>query len=514
LARTVIIIGAGPAGLTAAYELLTRTDIKPVILERSQAMGGLSRTVNYNGNRMDIGGHRFFTKSDRVMDWWLEHLPIAPSDGGAEITYRRRGRRLPGESRITAANGDAMLVRPRKSRIYFLRQFFDYPIRLNGRTLRQLGPWRMVRIGASYARSVCFPRRPVVSLEDFFIRRFGRELYRTFFQSYTEKVWGLPCSEISAAWGEQRVKGLSGRTAAKHFLRQLISRHPAPAEETSLIEQFLYPRLGPGQLWEKVAEKVVRLGGEIVTEAQVTRLRVEGKCITAVETADGREFRGDEFFSTMAVQELVAGMTPAPPAEIQNLAAGLQYRDFITVGLLVRHLKVGPITDNWIYIQEPGVLAGRLQIFNNWSPAMVRDPENTVWLGVEYFCQATDPLWKLDDADMAALAASELAEIGILDSSQVLDATVVRMPKTYPGYFGPAYARFGELRAYLDQITNLHLMGRNGMHKYNNQDHSMLTAMMAVDNLVAGNRDRSNLWGVNTEEAYHESDRRTEDRMG
>ena len=517
--RKAIIIGAGPAGLTAAYELLTRSDIVPIVLEKTPFIGGISRTVKYKGNRMDIGGHRFFSKSDRVMDWWLTHLPIEDREAaGKVIAYQRKSRRIP--TSAPSRNGEAvMLVRERRSRIYFLRKFFAYPIQLTVETLRNLGVIRVFKIGFSYMYSVVFPPKRVENLEEFFISRFGRELYRTFFKSYTEKVWGVPCHQISAEWGAQRIKGLSITKTIQHIVKKAFERRGDVRQkntETSLIEQFLYPKLGPGQLWEIVAEKVQAMGGTIVSGLSVEKLCLkENQIVSVIATDDsGNEhvFRGDYFFSTMPVKELVAGLGSGVPENVHEIAANLQYRDFITVGLLVRRLTVKDketperlLKDNWIYIQEPEVKAGRLQIFNNWSPYLVRDPE-TVWIGVEYFCYDTDDMWKLPDDDMANLAARELEQIGIISRSEVLDFTVVHVPKTYPAYFG-AYERFDEVRAYLDSIPNLFLVGRNGMHKYNNQDHSMLTAMTAVDNILEGRLDKSNIWAVNTEMEYHEEKR-------
>ena len=528
--KKAIIIGAGPAGLTAAYELLTRSDVQPIVLEKSAYMGGISRTVNYKGNRIDIGGHRFFSKSNRVMQWWLQHMPMERlplNSNGLKITYQNQTRDL--AAREDGPDPDScdqvMLVRRRKSRIYFLRKFFDYPISLSQDTLRNLGVARTLRIGASYARSALFPCRNEHNLEQFFINRFGRELYETFFKSYTEKVWGVPCQEISAEWGAQRVKGLSVTKTITHFLKKRFNSHQPgdvaqKSTETSLIEQFLYPKFGPGQMWETVAQKVKDLGGEIHSGIEVRGLHCAGQRIVSVRAVDAsgqeREFAGDYFFSTMPVKELVRALDAEVPANVREVSDNLQYRDFLTVGLLLKGLKVSDpssngsrpgyarklIEDNWIYIQEPDVLAGRLQIFNNWSPHLVSQP-GKVWVGVEYFCYEGDKLWRKPDAEMAEFARQELAKIGIIDGDAVLDSTVIRMPKTYPAYFG-AYARFDEVRAYLDGFPNLFLVGRNGMHKYNNQDHSMLTAMEAVDNIIAGRTDKSNLWRVNTEMEYHE----------
>jgi protoporphyrinogen oxidase len=496
-----IIIGAGPAGLTAAYELLTRSDVHPIVIERFDYLGGISRTVRYKGNRMDIGGHRFFSKSARVMNWWLEQLP----------------QETPGQSE---REDEVMLVRGRKSRIYFLRKFFDYPIQLSKATLSNLGPARTLRIGFSYLRSVLFPIRKVENLEQFFINRFGRELYRTFFKSYTEKVWGVPCSKISAEWGAQRIKGLSIRKALAHFLKQSGQSGDIAQKgtETSLIEQFLYPKFGPGQMWEKIAARVQEMGGEIIANFNVTSVEMKDGRVVAVsgQASDGsqRRFTGDYFFSTTSVKELVQAMVDGNsgvPENVREVAAKLEYRDFIAVGLLVDKLKVREpgakagqlVSDNWIYIQEPDVLVGRLQVFNNWSPFLVAD-RSKVWLGAEYFCYEGDELWTRSEESMAKLAADELAKIGIIERQDVRDAVVVRMAKTYPAYFG-LYDRFQEVRDYVDAIPNLYLVGRNGMHKYNNQDHSMLTAMTAVDNMIAGRCDKQNIWEVNTEQDYHES---------
>lgn len=524
--ETAIVIGAGPAGLTAASELLHRTDVLPIVLEKTSAIGGLSRTVNYKGNRIDIGGHRFFSKSDRVMGWWLNRLPLEATEGRAsQLQYQGKSRSL--DKAPEGPNPDetdtVMLLRSRRSRIYYQRKFFDYPIRLSVDTLRKLGPLRVLKIGMSYARSMAFPIRNVTSLEQFFINRFGRELYRTFFESYTEKVWGRPCSEISAEWGAQRVKGLSVAKALWHAVKRPFTARGVAQKgtETSLIEQFLYPKHGPGQMWEHVADEVTRLGGRVMTGFEVRRIETAGGRVTAVEavdTATGRShvFQADHVFSTMPVQQLVRSLSINPPEEIHRISEGLVYRDFITVGLLLDELKVkeqtdegpGLIRDNWIYIQEPDVRVGRMQVFNNWSPYMVAD-RSKVWIGLEYFADEHDDLWIKTDEDLIALATEELARIGILEAGSVLDGTVIRMPKAYPAYFG-AHDRFGELRAWIDRFENLFLIGRNGMHRYNNMDHSMLTAMAAVDNVVQRRTDKANIWAVNADQEYHEA--RTDER--
>jgi protoporphyrinogen oxidase len=541
--KTAVIIGAGPAGLTAAFELLKTTDVKPIILEQGDYLGGLARTINYKGNRIDIGGHRFFSKSDRVMDWWLNILPMQQSaEGDQLVTYRRETTTVKaGESGPDPQKTDhVMLVRNRKSRIYFMRRFFDYPVSLSVSVVRNLGLFRTAKVGVSYIKSSLFPIKPEKSLEEFLTNRFGKELYLTFFKSYTEKVWGVPCHEISAAWGAQRIKGLSLWKALFHFVKKTFSTSNDVQQkntETTLIERFLYPKLGPGQMWEIVAEKIIAQGGEIIFNSTASSISVEGnkvKEVRALNSVTGQTsaYPADYVFSTMPMKELVIALDTPKPANVQEVSDGLIYRDFITVGLLVNKLllkdkvdrakssnsnapngngtdtgsgaleSTAPISDNWIYIQEPDVKLGRLQIFNNWSPYMVADPSK-IWLGLEYFCDDTDEIWKWDDSTMVKFAGEELEKIGIIRSSDILDSIVIHVPKTYPGYFG-TYNRFNELTSWIDQFQNLFLVGRNGMHKYNNQDHSMLTAMVAVENIAAGRTNKDNLWSINTEEDYHE----------
>jgi len=560
MSRRAIIIGAGPAGLTAALEFLRRSDIVPVVLEASDEIGGISRTIKYKGYRMDIGGHRFFSKSDRVMQWWIDLMPPETAGGDAaaqvnhQISYQGKTREVTVPAHLhqepvlrgtgpiqhhvdveaeeepeTAEEVAAkvvvhdppdpdlvMLIRPRKSRIYYLRKFFDYPITLTATTLKNLGAARTVKVGVSYMKSRVSQIKPEKSLEDFLINRFGRQLYLTFFKSYTEKVWGTPCHEISAEWGAQRIKGLSLTSAVKHFLKKAFTRSKQgdvsqKGTDTSLIERFMYPKLGPGQLWEHVADLVKEKGGEIYMGWRVDKIHCESGRVVSVDAVnrDGerRTFAGDYFFSTMPMRELVTAIDAPVPANVREVADGLQYRDFITVGLLADRLKVrepdgGLLKDTWIYVQEPDVLLGRLQIFNNWSPYLVADPSK-VWIGLEYFCYDTDDLWKMQDDDLKRFAIGEVAKIGILNAEDVSDGHVVRVPKTYPAYFG-TYNRFDELREFVDGFENLFLVGRNGMHKYNNQDHSMLTAMTAVDGIIAGRVDKAGLWEINTEQEYHE----------
>jgi protoporphyrinogen oxidase len=510
--KTAVIIGAGPAGLTAAFELLKRTDYIPVVLESTDRIGGISCTVNYRGNRIDIGGHRFYSRSDRVNQWWLSLFPLqgAPSCDD----------RLTGRNPVTPGGPDpqtselVMLRRSRLSRIFFEKNFFDYPLSLSPDTILRLGLLRTFRIGASYLKARALPVVPERSLEDFFINRFGRELYSTFFRDYTEKVWGISCTGISPEWGAQRVRGLSIQSAIRHAARQLLGRNNKPVE-TTLINEFMYPKRGPGQLWEEVARQVVGMGGEVRTGCTVDNFTFEnGKLHEVVCSSKGEPFRiaSDLVISSMPVKDLVGSLGSCVPAEISTIAQGLVYRDFIMLGLLVKEMNTGVpspafsniriVPDNWIYIQEPKVTMGRLQVYNNWSPYMVAD-SSSVWLGLEYFCNENDALWTRRDADVAELAIGELALMGLIDPAAVRDWTVVRMPKAYPAYFG-TYQRFGEVRAWLDTIPNLYCIGRNGMHKYNNMDHSMLTAMTVVDQIASGTGGRDAVWAVNTEETYGE----------
>lgn len=512
----VVIIGAGPAGLTAAYELLKGSDdYEVVILEESNAIGGISRTVRYNGNRMDIGGHRFFSKDDRVMQWWKNQLPV---QGKPAYDDKKLGR----QSLCEAGGPDpetqdkVMLHRNRISRIYYQKHFFDYPISMKLQTFINMGFTQTMKAGFSYLGS-CVQKLPEDSLENFYINRFGRVLYSMFFEGYTEKLWGRHPREISADWGSQRVKGLSIAELMKNMLSKVVPTKGRTVE-TSLIESFLYPKYGPGQLWEHVADEITQMGGSIAFSKRAKNIEVQNNTVVAVScigpNGDEKRIEGDIFISSMPIKDLIAGVGDSAPQEVHRIANGLPYRDFVTVGVLTDKLNLknetaiktfnNQVSDCWIYVQDTGVKLGRIQVFNNWSPYMVKDVEHTVWLGLEYFCAECDGFWNMSDAETARYAAEELVKMGILDSeNEVRDFHVERIKKAYPAYFD-TYSEIQTVIDYLNGIDNLYCVGRNGQHRYNNMDHSMATAFEAVDLITSKKNDRNALWSVNTEKEYHE----------
>ena len=532
--KTAIIIGAGPAGLTAAYELLDKTNIKPIIYEQSNDIGGISRTINYKGNRIDIGGHRFFSKSERVMDWWMNILPLQGAPAKDDIAVIRE---VPlskesvkhdiGSTKTKTFSApdpelsdDVMLNRSRLSRIFFLRKFFNYPISLNYNTFSNLGIERTVKIGLSYIKTSFSQIKPERSLEDFFKNRFGVELYHTFFKDYTEKVWGVACDQITAEWGSQRIKGLSITNAVLHAFKKRFTSDNSISQknvETSLIGQFMYPKHGPGQLWEEVAKIIIENGGEIHHGNKVEGIESKENRLNAIkvlEESSGelKRIEGDYFFSTMPVKDLINSFEGDLPSDVSGVAQGLMYRDFITVGLLLDELKIKNETnmgtvndlvpDNWIYIQERDVKIGRLQIFNNWSPYLVKD-DSKVWIGLEYFCNEGDDMWNMSNESFTDFAIKELEKIDIINADEVIDSVVIKVQKTYPAYFG-TYNKFDIIKSFTEQFENLFLIGRNGMHRYNNMDHSMLTAMTAVENIKNDIKSKENIWNINAEEEYHE----------
>jgi protoporphyrinogen oxidase len=464
--KKVVIIGAGPAGLTAAYEL-SKEGLRSVVLEKDSVVGGISRTVNYKGYRFDIGGHRFFTKVRVVEDMWKEIM------------------------------GDDFLKRKRLSRIYYKNTFFYYPFRLPN-ALWGLGIGNSIMIVLSYIKSQLFPFKPEDTFDKWVSNRFGKRLYELFFKTYTEKVWGIPCEEISAEWAAQRIKGLSLLEALKNAL---IQERPSDRVVKTLIDSFHYPKLGPGMMWEKVSDTVSGENSEVILNADVEIIYTDSGKVDKVDVlVEGKiqEIEGSEFISSMPIRELIQKLEPQPPKEVSHAADMLKYRDFLTVSLIINKKNVFP--DNWIYIHDPRVKMGRIQNFKNWSPDMVPDQEKTC-LGLEYFCFEGDGLWTMGDRDLINLARKELEIMGLVDAHEIEDGSVVRMPKAYPVYDSTYLDAINIIRDFLSQFRNLQLVGRNGMHKYNNQDHSMLTAMLAVKNILGGNYD---LWKVNADQEYHE----------
>ncbi|MSM40530.1 MAG: NAD(P)-binding protein [Geobacter sp.] len=460
----VVVIGAGPAGLTAAHALTAR-EVPAVVYEQDGQVGGIARTVEYKGFRFDLGGHRFFTKQPLIRNLWQSLL------------------------------GDELLTRPRLSRIYFEGRFYDYPLKpLN--VLRNLGVSTSLRAIGSYLRRKVRPITPETSFADWVTNRFGDCLFELFFRAYTEKVWGVPCTAIGAQWAAQRIRGLSLRTAVQNMF--------APRRAgtiRSLVEEFLYPRLGPGQMWEALEERIRAQGGTVCLDSRVTGIHHDGSKITALEVgrAGGRDLRRvDAVISTMPLRHLITAFQPEPPVAVVAAALRLKYRDFLTVALIVDAAELFP--DNWLYIHDPSLRVGRVQNYKNWSPAMVPDPSLTC-VGMEYFCRAGDDLWRMDDDGLVDLATRELERIGIAEGGLVREGVVVRMPKAYPIYDEGFDAALATIREYLERFGNLQVVGRNGMHRYNNMDHSMLTAELAVRNLFG---ERHDLWGVNADDDYHE----------
>ena len=512
----VLVIGAGPAGLTAAYELLkANKGMEVTVLEESDAFGGISKTVEYKGNRMDMGGHRFFSKVPEVNAWWDSMLPMQGAKTRDDIMLDREMPITPGgpdpekEDRV-------MLTRHRVSRILFDSKFYDYPISLKPQTFKNFGLITTLKVGFSYLGAI-FHKRPEDNLENFYINCFGKKLYSMFFEYYTENLWGRHPSEIDASWGAQRTKGLSIFGIIKDVLGKTFNVKNRKVN-TSLIEEFKYPKLGPGQLWDVTASEVEKLGGTIIKNAKVTKVHKNeaGELTSLTYEKDGAEviLDGDIIISSMPLKDLVAGMNDVP-AEPARVAEGLPYRDYMTLGVLVPKLNLknetemktvnNIVPDCWVYVQERKVKMGRFQIYNNWSPYMINDIENTVWVGLEYFVTEGDEHWTMADEDFSAFAVGEMVELGLIDSaSDVIDTHVERVKKAYPAYFD-TYDEIDTLVDYLKTIPNLYCVGRNGQHRYNNIDHSMCTSFEAVKNILSGNLSKDNVWSVNTEKEYHET---------
>lgn len=457
----ILVAGAGPAGLTAAYELL-RLGRPAIVFERDTVVGGHARTSVYKGYRFDMGGHRFFTKIPRVQEIWDELM------------------------------GDDMLHVPRMSRIYYNQYFFQYPLQISN-VLIGLGLWNSFRMGLSYLHALVFPCPTEDNFEQWVVNRFGRRLFETFFKSYTEKVWGIPCDEIGADWAAQRIKGLSMREAVLHALVGDRS-----AKSKTLINEFLYPRLGPGMLWERMTASIDQSGGEVRLGTPVSKILREGNRVTGFLVGEDEVMTASHYIGSMPLSVAIAMMDPPPPPEVIAAARGLKHRDFLTVCLIVDHPDLFP--DNWIYIHEPDARMGRLQNFRNWSAEMIPDPNHTS-LGAEFFCSRGDDLWEMSDEDLIALTVRELVQLRLVSEEQVLDGVVYRRPNAYPVYTGNYKQHLATLETFFKGFSNLQMVGRSGLHKYNNQDHSMLTAILAAENIDGAEND---IWAVNTDDDYHE----------
>jgi protoporphyrinogen oxidase len=441
------------------------------------------------------------------MDWWRSILPVSSDEIGESVKLKYQGKSTATTITTNDSSKDVMLVRNRLSRIYFNKKFFDYPLKLNLESLKKLGLVKTISFGISYMQAKIYPIKPEISLQDFLINRFGKKLYLQFFKEYTEKVWGVSCSKISAEWGAQRIKSLSILSAIIHALKTAIGINNKKVQ-TSLIEHFIYPKLGPGQMWEKAAQIFIQNGGKLLLNSHVHEVNISNQNATSVKYKESNgetiELSCTHLISTMPIKDLIEASKNNWDPSIKKVASDLQYRDFITVGLLYKKQDViSNLLDNWIYIQEPGVQVGRVQIFNNWSPYLVAD-KNTIWLGLEFFCTEGDSLWNNADNDLMKIGQQEMIDIGLTLTPNALDAVVIRVPKAYPGYFGDAYKNFNLLKTNLDSIKNLFLIGRNGMHRYNNQDHSMLTAKEAADQIALGLNNKEAIWNINVDDEYHE----------
>ena len=503
--KKVIIIGAGPAGLTAGYKLLKNSNNYDVtILEATNDIGGISKTINYKGNRMDIGGHRFFSKDERVLKLWQEIMPLQGKNAYDDKKLKRE-KNLSNNGPDPEKEDRVMLIRNRVSRIYYSKKFFDYPISLKKETIKNLGFRETITSGFSYLKSTVIKKKED-SLENFYINRFGKKLYSMFFEGYTEKLWGRHPKDISADWGSQRVKGLYIKEVLKNMLKLDKNK-----KETSLIEEFIYPKYGPGQLWESMALEFKNLGGTVITNYEVNSIDIKDNKIVSVSNGI-KTITGDIFISSMPLKDLINSFTNKKN-NIEKIATNLPYRDFVTMGLLVKKLNLknetkiktlgNIIPDCWIYVQDPEVKLGRIQIFNNWSPYMVKNPNKTVWIGLEYFCNENDWFWNMSDDECIKYVVNELIKMDIIDQEAVLDYHREKVRKAYPAYFD-SYKDIDKVIKYLNKFDNLYCVGRNGQHRYNNMDHSMVTSFEAVNNILNNIKNKDNVWNVNTDKEYNE----------
>jgi len=508
----IIIVGAGPAGLSCAYKLLLNNkNIEVIILEEDSQVGGISKTINHNGNRMDIGGHRFFTKNDEVKKFWLKILPLQGHKSYDDIILER-------DIKVKKGGPDpekedrVMLVRNRVSRIYYNKKFFDYPVNLNLKTLKNMGIVTSVKCGFSYIKSSLF-KLEETSLENFYINSFGKKLYSMFFKEYTTKVWGREPKDIDPSWGSQRAKGISIRGVISDYLYRLF-KIKNKNKAKSLIEEFLYPKYGPGEFYELVSKEIEKMGGKILLNSKVIKINNNGNVIKSISYMNNNkkiDLNCDVVVSSMPMKDLVDDMNNIPK-NIKEISKKLPYRDFVTIGVLVDKLNLKPhkkiktihssIPDNWIYVQDPSVSMGRIQIFNNWSPYMVKKPIDTIWMGLEYFCEENDSFWNKSDKELKELAREELKRMGYI-SGNIIDSCVYRVKKAYPAYFD-SYSEIDKLRDYLNNIENLYCIGRNGTHSYNNMDHSIYSGFVCADMIKKNNHDLDKLWNINVDGSYQE----------
>ena len=510
-----IVIGAGPAGITAAYKLSDQTQVE--VFEKANYIGGISTTLDFDENKVDLGPHRFFTRSEKVQQFWESILPLQGTPTIDDTELQRAPlpvSDLPGAPDPEKTD-NVLLNRHRLTRIYYRKHFFDYPIKLSWNTIKGMGFVNMIKIGFTYGWALIFKKKET-NLENFYINRFGKHLYQTFFKNYTEKVWGIECNKISAEWGAQRVKGISITKILREILGKIFLKNKFKTNETSLIESFYYPKLGAGQMYNQIAQKAIQNGAKINLSADVEKINIEGKKIKSVVVNMGGQqqtIEGDNFISSMPISELIGKMVGDVPQDVKNVARALMYRNVRLVAFELNKLNLknetnlktynGLIPDVWIYIQEENVKAGRMEIINNFSPYLVKDNKNKVCITVEYFCSDTDNLWTMSDDDFCGMAMAELEKMDIAKKKETIKQKSFKVEKAYPVYFG-AYKDFDVIKEYINSISNLYPVGRNGMHKYNNMDHSILTAMETADCILTGTPDKASIWQINTEQAYHE----------
>ncbi len=512
--KKVVIIGAGPAGLTAGYYLLKKSkNYEVTIIEKETQVGGISKTVSYNGNKMDLGGHRFFTKDEKINKIWKDILKVQGSGSYDDIQLKTNKQYNP-TGPDPEKEDKVFLIRNRISRIYYNNKFFDYPVNLSFNTIKNLGFIQTLISGCSYLKSLIF-KKEETNLENFYINRFGKKLYTIFFKGYTEKLWGRAPKHIDSSWGKQRVKGISIKEVLRDYFCKVF-KIKNKNKETSLIESYYYPKFGPGQMYEEMEKLYLEMGGKILKGYKVTNIENNKEKINSITCINKREkkvIKGDIFISSMPIKDLINGMKNVPK-KVYDTGINLPYRDFITAGLIVKKLKLknktkintlnNIIPDCWIYVQSSDVLMGRIQIFNNWSPYLVKDINNTISLGLEYFCNENDKLWNMSESEFIKLVEDELLHMNIIDSKDdVLDYHIEKVKKAYPAYFD-SYKDFDIVKKYLNKYENLYCIGRNGQHRYNNMDHSMECAITCIDCILNNNKNKDSIWNVNTEEEYHE----------